>query len=264
MKITKQITFILIATVAMSIAAMGQANKLQDLVNAKAGQAEGDLENRGYVVTHTEEGDNAIFSYWWNPSNKKCVAVKTSDGRYVSITDAMNFDCNQKDASKMSNNAKAGVAVGAAAAVIGAAIIAHKAHHHEDNKHYEDAKQESEYERGYRDGLYNNSYHNYNNSKEYSTGYGSGVGQRNNNTGYATGFGGYKPHVNLSDLEGVKASSGESDMQSRGFRNVDGFKSGTTSYTIWWNGKTGQCVQVATWDGRYGSITDLQTHPNCK
>lgn len=69
--------------------------------------------------------------------------------------------------------------------------------------------------------------------------------------------------VNLSDLVGIRASSGESELRSRGFRNVDGFKTGSTSYTIWWRGQSRQCIQVATADGRYDSVTDIGTHPKC-
>jgi hypothetical protein len=265
LKMIRQILFVIVAVVAVSTAAMGQANKLSDLVGARAGQAEGDLENRGYVLTHSDKSGWDSYGYWWSPSAKKCVVVRTSDGRYASIVDTMNFDCNQKASTGMSSGAKAGVAVGVtAAAIIGAIALSHKSHNHDDQKHYEDENKEAEYERGHRDGLYNSSYHNYNNSKEYSSGYGSGVAQRNNNLNHSTGWGGYRPHVNIADLRGARASSGESEMQSRGFRNVDGFKSGTTSYTIWWNGRTGQCVQVATADGRYDSVMDIGQHPKCR
>ena len=70
--------------------------------------------------------------------------------------------------------------------------------------------------------------------------------------------------VDVSDLVGARASSGESQLQSRGFRNVDGFKTGTTSYTIWWRGRSSQCVQVATADGRYDSVMEIESHPKCR
>ena len=69
--------------------------------------------------------------------------------------------------------------------------------------------------------------------------------------------------VNLDDLVGVRASSGEAQMRSRGFRNVDTFTSGNAVYTIWWRSRSGQCIQVATADGRYDSVKDIQTHPKC-
>ena len=262
MKLTIRSILILAAGFVLTASALGQANKLQDLVGARAGQAEGDLESRGYVVTHSERDGNDMFTYWWNQSAKKCVAVRTTEGRYGSIADTLPADCNQNESSGMSTGTKVGVAVGAAA-IIGAIALAHKAHHHDNDQHYDDVNREAEYERGYRDGLYNSAYHNYSNSKDYSQGYGVGVAQRRQNTSYSSGRGGYVAHVNVSDLVGARASSGDSDLQNRGFRNVDGFKSGTTSYTIWWNGNSRQCLQVATADGRFDSVMEIQ-HPKCR
>lgn len=70
--------------------------------------------------------------------------------------------------------------------------------------------------------------------------------------------------VELSDLLGVRASSGESEFRSRGFRNVDSFKRGSASYTIWWRRQSQQCIQVATTNGRFDSVTDIQTHQRCR
>lgn len=263
MRSIKQVLFATATIIAFSLVAFAQANKLQDLVNARAGQAEGDLESRGYVVTNVDrEGDN-IYGYWWNQSAKKCVTVRTENGRYASITDTEPFDCNQKANSGMSTGAKTAVGVGAAAAIIGAIALTHKAHHHEDNKHFDDVNREAEYERGYRDGLYNNSYHNYSNSKDYSEGYGVGVAHRGRNLSYSSGRGGYRPHVNVSDLVGSNGSSGQNELERRGFRNVDGFKSGSTAYTIWWNGRSQQCLQVAAADGLFDSIVAIE-HPKCR
>jgi len=264
MKATRNVITTLILGLLMTGAASAQANRLQDLVGARAGQAEGDLEGRGYILIHADSSDRNSYGYWWSRDAKKCVVVRTAHGRYESITDTMNADCNQKEPGDgLSTGAKVGIAAGAAAA-IGAAILVHKAHNHNDEKHYEDTNREGEYERGYRDGLYNSAYHNYSRSDDYAGGYDAGVAQRRRQTSHSTGWGGYRPHVNLSDLVGARASSGESEMQSRGFRNVDGFKTGTTSYTIWYNNRTSQCIQVAIADGRYDSVTDIKTHPNCR
>jgi hypothetical protein len=46
---------------------------------------------------------------------------------------------------------------------------------------------------------------------------------------------------------------------------VDTFQSGNTgSGTIWWNGRSRQCLQMITADGRADSITDIHTHPRCR
>ena len=71
--------------------------------------------------------------------------------------------------------------------------------------------------------------------------------------------------VDVSDLVGAKAAGVQSDLQSRGFHNVDSFESGNNAKgTIWWNGRTRQCLQMITADGRADSITDIQTHPRCR
>lgn len=254
----------IVLVMGLIAAAFGQSNKLQDLVGTNGSSGQNALEQRGYVLTHSDRSGGDSYSYWWSQNVKKCVVVRAKNNELKSIVDTEPFDCNQKADSGMSGGAKTAIGVGAAAAILGAIAIAHKAHQHEDGKHSADTNAEAEYERGYRDGLYNNAYHNYSNTKDYGQGYGVGVAQRGRETSHSTGRGGYRPHVNVADLEGTRASSGESEMESRGFRNVDGFKSGSTSYTIWWNGRTGQCIQVGTWDGRYGSVTDIETHPKCQ
>lgn len=69
--------------------------------------------------------------------------------------------------------------------------------------------------------------------------------------------------VNVSDLVGIRASSGETEMRNRGFRLVDTLSSGLTRYTIWWRAPSRQCIQVATANGRYDSVMDIQTHAKC-
>ena len=60
--------------------------------------------------------------------------------------------------------------------------------------------------------------------------------------------------VNLDDMVGMKAAYLDSDMESRGFKNVGGYKTESTSYTNWWNVSTKQCVSVATRQGRVDEI----------
>ena len=68
-----------------------------------------------------------------------------------------------------------------------------------------------------------------------------------------------------ADLVGARAAGALDDLERRGFRNVDGFESGTNGKGgIWWNAGTRQCVQVITVDGRIDSATDIKTHPKCR
>jgi hypothetical protein len=258
-------------------AAAKSASSLSDLVGARAGQAEGDLESRGWVSISNHKDYDRSHTYWWNRDRKDCVRVTTSDGRYQSINDVSPSDCNQKGGSDGTAAAAVGVA-----ALIGAIALASKSHHRND-KEYNDQQDYGDFERGHRDGLYNHSYSNNRGSSAYSDGYQSGVNERNQQSSYRpeysqyrdtnqrppqNGGGGYNNGggpVEFADLVGAKAAGVETDLQSRGFRNVDGFQSGSNGKgTIWWNGRSRQCLQMITANGRADSITDIQTHPRCR
>ncbi|WP_128891554.1 hypothetical protein [Erythrobacter sp. HKB08] len=238
------------------------AGSLTDLVGARASSGESALEARGYTYITGNLGDyNTRHSYWWNREHKNCVHVETYDGRYTAITDAKNSDCHQKDGG---GDVAAAVGVAAGALLLGALLGGHKKHHHDDNKHYDDVNDEAHYERGYNDGLHSVAYHNWDNSQSYSSGYQAGVAQRNRNTSYHHGRGGYHQTVYFKDLEGARASSADSALRERGFDNVDGFKSGNGSYTIWWRRDSRQCLQMITVNGRIDDIRDIGQHPKCR
>lgn len=270
------------------VAAAKSANTLNDLVGAKAAGAESDMQSRGWVLTDSHKGSNAAYTYWWSGSRKSCVMVTTRDGRYASIRDVTAADCNQKAGS----GTDAAVGAAAAGAVLAAILIAssHKSGNHDDGQHYTDSQKEADYERGYRDGLHNSPYRVSGDKGSYSSGYDNGVQQRdreladtrNDDGGYNSGYrngdnvdngynggnrnsgGSSAEPAAFNDLVGDKAAGVETDLQSRGFRNVDTFESGANAKgTIWWNGRTRQCLQMITADGRADSITDIQTNPNC-
>jgi hypothetical protein len=271
-------------------AAAKSASSLNDLVGAKAAGAESDMQSRGWVLTDGHKGNNAAYTYWWNPGRKDCVMATTRDGRYAAISDVTPADCNQKSGSGGSRAAGAA----AAGALIAALIVAssHKSGNHDDGQHYSDSQKEADYERGYRDGLHNSPYRVSGDKGSYSSGYDNGVQQRdrelaenrnndggynsgyrnggsdsgNNgyNSGYRNGGGGSAEPADFNDLVGAKAAGVETDLQARGFRNVDGFDAGNGKGTIWWNSRTRQCLQMITADGRADSITDIQTHDACR
>jgi hypothetical protein len=58
----------------------------------------------------------------------------------------------------------------------------------------------------------------------------------------------------VRDLVGVRGSSGEGELASRGYVNVGGRTGDDRKWTYWWNDRRGVCVSVATVDGRYDSI----------
>ncbi len=58
----------------------------------------------------------------------------------------------------------------------------------------------------------------------------------------------------VSDLAGVRGSSGESELMRRGYTLAS--TRGLTAY--WWNAGAGLCVEVVTGDGRYQSVTEVR------
>lgn len=68
---------------------------LADLVGAKAGQAEGELERRGYKYASGSTSGNAKYSSWYNHGNGRCAMIRTEDGRYQSIVQAPPVDCGR-------------------------------------------------------------------------------------------------------------------------------------------------------------------------
>lgn len=238
-----------------------KANQLGSLLGAKSAGAESDLESRGYVyITGHSTNSDTKMSYYWNNRIKNCVRVETGEGRVQNLVDTSAGDCNQKEG--MSSGEKA-----AAAAIIGAAIIAaasHKSGHHDDGKHYTSQADDAQYDRGFNDGLHNMAYHNYDRNDAYSSGYGAGVAQRNRNTSYHSGQGGYAQVPRFRSTVGAESIRGIDMMSEMGFNNVDSLESGNTQYGIYYHPASRTCVQLTMADGRVLSADDIHTHPKCR
>lgn len=69
----------------------GSTNDLDDLVGARAGQAEEALVNKGYVLARTE----GLTAFWWNEATQACARIVTNDGRYESIDTTSRTDCGK-------------------------------------------------------------------------------------------------------------------------------------------------------------------------
>lgn len=227
-----------------------------DLVGSKAAGGEEQLGSRGYVNHHAAKTDEASYTYWWHPSKKQCIRVRTHDGRYSQIAQVANSDCNQSDASSgPSTGAK--VAIGAAA-LLGVAALMHKSHHRKDKDY--DENQTADFERGYRDGMYNHPYHNWDNRREYSDGFSAGVEERRQQSGYRHGneYGsGYMSRTSVSDLDNRDADYALRQLERRGFDQVnDRRRDGGRRQYHYWNRNTKQCITVITRDERVTSIRE--------
>jgi len=68
----------------------------------------------------------------------------------------------------------------------------------------------------------------------------------------------------ISDLNGMNSIKAFDVMRSRHFTNVDTLTQGNTMYSIYYNAKTHQCVQLTNANNRVESADDIGTHPKCK
>jgi hypothetical protein len=198
------------------------------------------------------------------------VRLLTRDGRIAATKTSTAQDCGQRASSGGGGgNDAAAAAIAGAAIIAGVAALSHKSHHRDDQE-YGDSQSYAEFERGHRDGLLAHHFSDYNNSRQYRDGYQSGVSER----GYQSGYRGDQQRyqtartvtpVYFDDLQGARAAGALSDLESRGFRSVDNFQSGSNGAgTVWWNSRTRQCLQVITVDGHIEVINDIQTHPRCR
>lgn len=67
----------------------------------------------------------------------------------------------------------------------------------------------------------------------------------------------------LLDMVGARAGQAENELGRRGYRFVRAEQGDDRSYTYWWNAARGQCVVIATMEGRYNSIT-ATLPPDCR
>lgn len=251
------------------------AARLSDLVGAKAAGGETDLQNRGFVMTGGGKSSSAAYSFWWDEDGEACVMVTTRDGRFASIADKTPQDCNHGGSSYQPGYRNGGESGGSGS-----------------NQYQRDNSGPPPHVTVHKNGTFSatlpgclaNFDRNGRKTSAFSSckpddlrrmseavnatmheqGMGDDANQGERNGGGYNGGGNSAP-VDVSDLVGDKAAGVETDLQARGFRNVDGFQSGGKGKgTIWWNGRTRQCLQMITVDGRADSITDIQTSPKCR
>jgi hypothetical protein len=221
------------------------------------------LRFRGYSLVSSDHHDGKTWEYWWNHSAKTCIQARANHAKYEALMVSPRTDCNQYHKDESDNNKAAAVAIGAAA-LIGAAILAHKSHERHE-KHSQDERSVAEFDRGYRDGLHHERYHNYNDSSAYSDGYNAGQRKRDAETSHRAYDGhhsGYHSYVSVDDLVGTKAASADSALRSRGFRDTGGYKRNNKSIVTWYNEDTRQCIKAVTKDGRIKGLQSI-AEGNC-
>ncbi|MBY6217348.1 hypothetical protein [Qipengyuania aquimaris] len=257
-RIGSSLVFLAATGMVVTPAMANSARDLRYIEGQNYGTAYNQLRDRGFShIEDHSDNDGRTHTYWWNEDRKDCVHVEVRRGNVSDVSDAKNSDCNKGGGG---GDAAAAVGVIAGVALLGA-LLSKK--HHKKGKEYDD-RGTAEFERGYRDGLHHTQYHNYNRTDAYSEGYEAGSEQRSANLRHHKGYAGYRQTVQFKDLDGDRARSADSALQSRGFRNVDGFKSNSAAYTIWYRSQSNQCLQMMVVNGRVDDIRDIRTHPQCR
>ncbi|RYI36153.1 MAG: hypothetical protein EON48_00170 [Acetobacteraceae bacterium] len=67
----------------------------------------------------------------------------------------------------------------------------------------------------------------------------------------------------IADLVGARGSSGETQLEARGYQFVTVNTVRDTKWSVYWNARLRQCVQIATNEGRYVAIHTLP-EANCR
>ena len=238
-----------------------KASQLTYLNGRSAQDVERTLIDRGFShVSSHRSSSGYVNSYWWQDDGDNCIVVETYERsqQVMTINDAEKRDCGHS--GRISTGGA--VAIGLGAALLGALVAGGKSHHTGD-KDYDD-NERTEFDRGYNDGLHGATYHNYSRSDAYSHGYQQGTDEREANLRSHSRRGGYAEYAQFADLQGARAAGGMSELERRGFTQVDNFTSGNTRYSIQWKRDTRQCVQVTIADGHFYDLRDIGQHPNCR
>ncbi len=212
------------------------AQNLQSLVGVRASSAENELIDRGYQFIKSDQSGEGIYAYWWKSSKRKCISVRTVDGRISAIVKTLPPDCG-----KNSNGGN-------------------------DYSNYSNYNNHDSYEKGFQDGLHNRSYNAYGNSsdkREYGNGFSAGVAERHRNPDRNYGdYNGnnnnyYGSKIPTEDLKGWNAHNAYRELERRGFHKMykDTYSQGRNVKT-WYNSKTKQCRKTGEKNGRIDIIVD--------
>jgi len=151
-------------------------DNLTDIPNQSTAWGGDQLRMRGYTFINSDYHNGKLHEYWWNGRSDTCIHARADAGRYEMLKVTGATDCNQYHESAAKNDNAAAAAI-AAAAILGAVALAHKSHER-DEQHGQNERSISEFDRGYRDGLYHEPYHNVKNTRAYTDGYNQGNTQR--------------------------------------------------------------------------------------
>lgn len=225
------------------------ARDMRFIVGLKSNPATQVLKQRGFEFKAEKDQANTRHTYWWSDQNDNCLHVRSMSGVVVGVEDASDGDC------KEGGGGKTAAVVGAVAgAALIAALLAGKKKDKDHTDKYSTQDELDFYDSGFYDGSHGNAFHNPRGSSAYADGYAEGSKHRET----------HEAKIGFADLRNARAAGGMTQMENRGFTQVDNFTSGNTRYSIQWRPQSQQCVQITIADGRFRDLRDIGQHPNCR
>ena len=79
--------------------AQDPAPDLQDLVGARGSSGEMALKERWYLFVKGEKSGSDSYTYWRQTRTGQCITVRTAEGRYQSLVNAPDFDCQNGESA---------------------------------------------------------------------------------------------------------------------------------------------------------------------
>jgi hypothetical protein len=222
----------------------------EDLVGLRASSGEQELENLGYAHYNTITARDSRLAYWWNPREQRCIVVTTTDGRYESIVDQPEVMCGESQA-----NSSAGFSSYDSPADL-VDIRASSGEQELENLGY--SLYNTITVSDSRIGYWWNRREQHCIAVTTSDGrYESIIDQPEAVCGEGqASAGSVSAYDSIEDLVGIRASSGEQELENFGYSNYNTITAGESRLAYWWNRREQRCIVVTTQDGRYESIVD--------
>lgn len=236
------------------------AASLYGIIGQRSDPATRTLRDRGFDFAddHEDQYDNR-HTYWWNDQSNNCVHVVSYNRVITRVEDASDGECG-RGRSEGADDGEFGDLVGIRSAS-GMEQLASRGFVQVDNFTSGNTRYSIQYRLRSRqciqvtqaDGRFTDvrdigSHPNCNREGMSGGGNASSTGSP----------------VDFADLQGVRAASGMSALEQRGFTQVDNFTSGNGRYSIQWRAASRQCLQVTVADGRFEDIRDIGEHPRCR
>ena len=266
--------------VVLLIAGLGHAQSRdqgghRDIIGQSVNAGARELENRGYrfvdSVIRDDRGVTEVSSWFWNGTSQECLSAIARNGRYTRVEPTDASYCKQGsgvggDRTQSTRNQQ-GYAdlVGRQAQNVDAGLR-DRGYRLVETLEAQDDKDEPVtltywWHAGNKEcvaGISKNGrYTSLKNSEAFN------CKQQDDSSREPSEPGSNAP-ADVVDLVGGRASSGEQELQSRGYKQVDfDQKNQVANFAWWYNEQNRQCIRVTIKNGLYKNITSDQNR-NCK